>query len=438
MMTSLAHAQKFEANYDESKIASFQLPPVFAGSKGQDASEGDWASRRRELLEAFTKNVYGRVPGQRTVTIERTSARWPILGGIATRHDLDVVIHAVSGSEGVDPVRVHVLIDVPTVASARNPVPAFLGLNFQGNHSTTDDPQVRIPDSWMRDRKNGTTDGNVAIDAGRGVAKSRWPRQTIIERGYALISVYYGDIDPDFDDGFQNGVHSLWNGWSRDLDPPERPGSIAAWAYGLSCILDAVTQQAELGINAAQVAVIGHSRLGKTALWAGATDPRFAMIVSNDSGCGGAALSRRAIGETVGRINTNFPHWFCDKFLRFNENEGELPIDQHLLIAACAPRPVAVGSAEDDRWADPRGEFLSVALAAAAYEACGRRGLVSESTASKGLNSETHLSLLQTHFPDIDSVVGEDALQYHIRAGRHDLTEADWERYIDFADRHLN
>ena len=335
------------------------------------------------------------------------------IGGKAKRREVDVFF---GDSPGAHSMRL--LIYTPKTDT---PVAAFLGLNFGGNHTVDDDPTISLTKNWVRDRKDETTNKNTATEAGRGASASRWPVETIIDRGYALVTIYYGDIDPDFDDGFDNGIHGVFQDETEAIPPGEKWGSIAAWSYGLSRALDYLQQDAQ--IDASRVAVIGHSRLGKTALWAGASDVRFKMVISNDSGCGGAALSRRAIGETVGRINTSFPHWFCDNFKKYNLNENACPVDQHELIALIAPRAVYIASASEDQWADPKGEFLSAVNADPVYRLLGTDGM--------GGNRPP------TAAPAPDSPINGGHIGYHLRTGEHDLTEYDWMRYLDFANRHL-
>jgi hypothetical protein len=306
-----------------------------------------------------------------------------------------------------------ILIYLP--ARAKGPVPTFLTLNFRGNHTLHPDPAIRLPHSWVRGKVKGETENNRATEKGRGLAKSRWPVETILARGYALAAIYYGDIDPDFDDGWKNGVHALYPATHKRK--PEEWGSIATWAWGLSRAMDYLETDRE--IDHQRVAVMGHSRLGKTSLWAGASDPRFALVISNNSGCGGAALSRRAFGETVQRINTSFPHWFCDNFVKYNANENKCPVDQHQLIALIAPRPVYIASAVDDRWADPKGEFLSGLHANPVYQLYGLPGLPAKKQ------------------PPLDTP-SMGSIGYHIRSGRHDVTKFDWAAYLKFADKHLN
>lgn len=401
-----------QINYDESKVPDYVLPDPLVGEDGEAITEArTWkASRREQILDLFRDQMYGRGPGRpQGLSFAEFDRDNHALDDTAIRKQVTIFF-----SEDKEGPSLDLLIYLPKTAP--RPVPTFVGLNFRGNHTVHSDPAIRLPDSWMRnDPENGVTD-HRASEKSRGVAASRWPVEQILRRGYGLATGYYGDIDPDFDDGFQNGVHPLSYEEGQTEPEDEQWGAISAWAWGLSRVMDYF--QTEQTIDHDRVAVMGHSRLGKTALWAGAQDQRFAIVISNNSGCGGAALSRRRFGETVERINANFPHWFCDNFNQYNGNEDALPIDQHMLIALIAPRPVYVASAEKDRWADPRGEFLSVLHAEPVYLLLGTKGL--------GV----------TEMPEVNQPVMR-RMGYHIRTGKHDVTQFDWHCYMDFADRHV-
>jgi hypothetical protein len=414
-----SRAQQIPINLDEEKVKPYTLPDPLERPDGRKVTtREEWIKERRpELLRIFEDQVYGKVPQPPRpirATFHIRSEDREALGGTAVRREITIEF-----LDKADAPRIDLLLYLPKGPGAPRRVPAFLGLNFEGNHTIHSDPGISLARGWVPNNKDhGVTDHRPA-ESTRGSSASRWQVERVLARGYAVVTAYYGDIDPDYDDGFQNGVQPLFYHPGQTRPAADEWGSIAAWAWGLSRALDALETVPE--INSQQVVLTGHSRLGKTALWAGANDPRFAIVISNESGCGGAALSRRDFGETVLRINTSFPHWFCANFQQYNGHEDRLPVDQHELIALIAPRPVLVCSAAEDLWADPKGEFLGALGASPVYKLLGTDGLTT--------------TTMPTPAPEqlIMSTVG-----YHVRPGKHDVTADDWDAFMNFADHHLH
>lgn len=412
LICSSANGQREDVNYDEAKAPKYLLPDPLRFENGERvADKKAWVERRRpEILRAFENNVYGRAAARSAkVTFELSSIEAGALAGKAIRKQVSVLFAGRS-----DGPKMQMLMYLPTAVP--KPVPMFLGLNFPGNHTVDLDPGIQLGDVWVRDGASKKTVKKHAEEKSRGASASQWQVDKILTRGYGLATIYYGDIEPDFDGGIQHGVRPLFYKPGQTVPAPDEWGSIGAWAWALSRAMDYLDSDKD--VDAKRVILMGHSRLGKTALWAGAQDTRFAMVISNDSGEGGAALSRRKFGETVKHLNTSFPHWFSANYKKFNDREDEMPVDQHMLLALIAPRPLYVASAEEDRWADPRGEFLSAVGAGPVYRLLGKQGLETDQM------PEIHKPIMNT--------VG-----YHIRAGKHDVTAYDWDRYLDFADKHL-
>lgn len=406
-----AGAEQRPVNYDESAVGEVTLPELLRCSDGTLVrTVPQWEQRRRpEILGLFQDHVYGRIqPPPGDLRWEVTATRPDALGGKATRKLIHVWLAEHPAWRGMD-----VMLHVPN--GARGRVPFFVGLSFNGNQAVTTDRDVPVSERWVH--AGPAAPDNRATEASRGAESSRWSLGLIMDHGFAVASAYYGDIEPDHPEGWKEGVRAALSPagvgtvW-RDGDW----GAIGAWAWGLSRILDCLGTEER--VDTARAVVIGHSRLGKTALWAGASDPRFAIVISNNSGEGGAALMRRNFGETTEIITRVFPHWFTSAYRRYANNENACPVDQHMLIALMAPRPVYIASAAEDAWADPKGEFLSGHAAGPAYALYGRRGVCVDAQ------------------PPPDQPVG-DCIGYHIRTGKHDVTPYDWEQYLRFAERHF-
>lgn len=365
--------------FTEEGVSPFTLPPLHEGTASLTPAE--WEARRKALLETFENQMFGKMAeAPDAVHFSVTEENPKALGGSATMQRVQI--------RSVKQGREYSFEAVLSLPNRKDgPAPVFLFLNNRSPSHT--DPQ-------------------------RNAISEFWPVEHLIERGYGAAAINVRALSPDSPERYREGVLAFLEG-ENPPDRPDAPGSLAAWAWGARRVLDYL--QTHPKVDHGKVAVVGHSRGGKAALWAGAQDDRFALVVSNESGCGGAALSRRRFGETVARINQRYPHWFCKNFHAYNDREDALPVDQHQLLALVAPRALYVASADEDLWSDPKGEFLSLVYASPAYEIYGNRGIY------------------QREAPSLNTPVFGDRQGYHIRGGKHDLLLEDWMRFLDFADR---
>ncbi len=394
------------ANYDETKVGSYTLPDPLTFNNGKPVrSAKDWNKRRPEILELFANNVYGQSPQPpKQLRYEVFDTDEHALGGKAIRRQITIYF-----SDKKDGPKEDVLLYIP--AAPKKPVPVILTLNYFGNQSVINDPGVKLGTIWM----GKTHERQQAGEESRGRDKE-FEVEKILARGYGFATVCYQDIEPDFKGGMIHGIRPLFFGSGQSEPKPDEWGAIGAWSYGLSRAMDYLEK--DKTVDGRRVAIMGHSRLGKAILWAGAMDQRFAMVLASCSGEGGASLARRNYGETIRNLVNAFPYWFCANFGKYAENAGQLPVDAHELIALIAPRPVYITGAEDDRWADPKGEFLACVGAGPVYRLLGAQDL--------GTNQMPPLNqpMMRT-------------IGYHYRTGKHEVTAFDWDQFLKFADMHL-
>jgi hypothetical protein len=391
-----------EANYDESNSGAYVLPELLVSDNGQRVtSSQQWEKgRRMELLRKFEQHVYGKIPGRPTdMHFEIVEKSQNAFEGKATRVQAQIYFDK---ERSIPPL--NVLVYLP---NDKSKVPVFMGMNFNGNHTVHQDPEILISDQYKALKSENERPE-------RGINSGRWVVDELIANGFGVATAWYEELEADHKEGFKTGIRTTL---ARDLNIDTHEwGALAVWAWGLHRMVDFLETIPQ--VDTRRISLVGHSRLGKAALWAAANDTRFALIISNNSGEGGAALSRRNFGETVERINTQFPHWFIDKYKEYNQRVAELPVDQHMLLALMAPRPLYVASASEDLWADPKGEFLSAKHAGEVYKLYGKKGLDT------------------TRKPEPDVPVGK-TIAYHIRTGKHDITPQDWKHYINFATLQL-
>jgi hypothetical protein len=380
-----------DVNYDESKVPHYDLPPLLVTAEGQVVTTPEeWINvRRPQILSLFANLLYGYVPRPETPlkteyqVIETVN---DFMAGQATRLKVEIRFHNEAGEDSMT-----IVVFIPNQAAG--PVPAIM-------HLTHDNPR------------------SSAYDEGRdGRLRNGWPAGLILDRGYALVGANISELVGYNEVEFLKSIHRLFFKPGQSFPKAYEWGELSAIGWGAMRALDYLETLDR--VDAKRVALFGHSMLGKSALWAAARDQRFAVVISAQSGCGGAALWRRRSGETLEKMVTRFPYWLCRNAWKFIGREDELPVDQHMLLALIAPRPLYVFSGEDDRWADPRGEYLGAYHASEVYRLLGKTGLTSVTS------------------PPLGQAIIQSDVGYHIREGGHSVERFDWERTLDFGDFHF-
>ncbi|MBE6372838.1 MAG: hypothetical protein E7055_12305 [Lentisphaerae bacterium] len=395
-------------NIEPDRIPPYQLPELpFSDTVSADEFLG---RVRPELVRIMADNMYGPIPPHCDELVFRPRSEGMAFDGLAVRREIDIVCRH-RGQEQV----LHLLLYIPANRSGK--VPVFFGLNFKGNHACTDDPGVtfhpfvRYPDSWTV-RFN---DNRAGEDA-RGIAKNGWCFEKVLRAGFASATIMFHDICPDRQNSFDRSIMRLFYDRS-EWESPNRPfGAISAWAWGISRAIDCLEAQEE--IDRTKIIVHGHSRLGKTALWAGANDTRIALTVSNGSGTCGAKPACRYYGENFEWIRLWNPHWLPESFRRWVGKDREIPFDQHFLMAAVAPRLLYVSDGTDDVYADPPGSFEAASAASRAWKIFGKTGLG------------------ETVMPPPGQLIG-DQVGYYLRKGGHAFNPENWDALIRFTSAKL-
>lgn len=393
-------------NYDEARVGTYTLPDLLLLANGKPVRDAKtWNEKRRpEIVRLFEENQYGRSPGRPSaMSFDVFDKGTPAFDGKGTRRQVTIYFSADKAGPKMD-----LLVYVP--ANAAGPVPLLLNLGFSANSSTVNDPGVKVGEVWGRDKKK--------IPAGQGMNFGKVNVTRLLDAGFGFATVYYGDIDPDFLGGVPFGVRALYLKPGQTAPAPDEWGSIAAWAWGLSRAMDYL--ETDKSVDAKRVAIMGVSRLGKTVMWAGAHDPRIALVIASCSGEGGAALSRRNYGETIAHLTepSRYPYQFAANYAKFANKVDEFPVDAHMLVALIAPRPVLLQTGDKDFWSDPKGEFLAAVAAGPVYRLLGKQGLDTDQMPPAGT------PILHT-------------IGYYMHAGGHGTIPSDWDQFLAFMQMHL-
>lgn len=395
-------------NYDEAKTGSYTLPDPLKLNNGQPVHDSKtWFEKRRpEIIAMFESQQYGRAPGRPAEeTFEVYDKGTPVFDGKAIRKQITIHLSKDPKWPTID-----LLVYLP--AAAKKPVPMFLSINFGAVQNAVDDPGIKPQEVW-----DAKTNRRIPPIAAHNFG--RLSIEPLLDAGFGVATFYYGDVDPDYPAGFSNGIRARYLRPGQSQLAPDEWGSIAAWGWGMSRVQDYF--ETDKSIDARRVAIHGVSRLGKTVMWAGAHDQRFAVVIASCSGEGGAALSHRNYGETIAHLTapTRYPYQFAENYAKYAGFPDTAPMDAHMLVALIAPRPVLLQTGSTDSWSDPKGEFLAAVAAEPVYKLLGKDGM------------DTDV------WPAAKHPILHD-IGYYMHEGGHGMVPTDWAIYIEFLKKHLH
>lgn len=398
-------------NYDEAKVGTYTLPDPLRLDNGKQVKDAKtWnAKRRPEIVSLFEVQQYGKAPGRPSAeAFDVFDKGTPALNGKAIRKQ--VMIYLTPNHSGP---AIQLLMYLP--AGATKPVPMFLSINFGAVQNAVEDPGIRAETVW--DPKTNT---RIHPPPGRGFGRIKV--EPLLDAGIGVATFYYGDIDPDYLNGFSNGIRATYAkpGTTKATRAPDEWGAIAAWAWGMSRVEDYF--ETDPSVDAKRVAIHGVSRLGKTVMWAGAHDQRFAAVIASCSGEGGAALSHRNYGETIAHLTapTRYPYQFAANYANWAGFPDKAPMDANMLIALIAPRPLLLQTGSTDNWSDPKGEFLAEVAAGPVYKLLGKQDLGTDV------------------WPAPKQPIFRDGLNYYMHEGGHGMVPTDWDIYVQFLKQNLH
>jgi hypothetical protein len=399
------------ANYDEAKVGTYTLPDALTLNNGSHFNDPHiwYLQRRQEIVKLFEVQQYGQAPGRPPgENFEIVDKGTPALNGKAIRKQVTIYLNKEKTGPAID-----LLIYLP--ANATKPVPMFFSINFGAVQNAVDDPGIIPEKVW--DPKTNTRIVPPSPPPGHNFGHI--DAEALIAAGFGVATYYYGDIDPDYPEGFSNGIRARYQRPGQTDRAPDDWGAVAAWAWGMSRVQDYF--ETDKSIDAKRVAIHGISRLGKTVMWAGAHDQRFAAVIASCSGEGGAALSHRNYGETIANLTdpTRFSYQFAPNYAKYGGFPDKAPMDANLLIALIAPRPLLLQTGSTDDWSDPKGEFLAEVAAGPVYKLLGKEDLGTDV------------------WPAAGQPILHD-LSYFMHDGGHGMVPSDWAIYIEFLKKNLH